>query len=212
MCSCPSTHREEHQAAADSRRWLGREPRSGRSPSRSIDRWRQSDTGFAAGVSRVPTRDGRGLTPRPRRVKSCGFAPATDAPSSDWTPAGLTAASYVPRNGSPSGAARSSGSLWRRRGAPALRAATTAFPQPFSSITSTPRRNRSASRLAGSAAGWIEPAKRRESACFCAATATPKWRQAYVSWRLPGVDSNHQELINSQSCCRYITGDRRGRA
>ena len=25
---------------------------------------------------------------------------------------------------------------------------------------------------------------------------------------LPGVDSNHQELINSQSCCRYITGDR----
>ena len=25
---------------------------------------------------------------------------------------------------------------------------------------------------------------------------------------LPGVDSNHQELINSQSCCRYITGER----
>jgi hypothetical protein len=24
------------------------------------------------------------------------------------------------------------------------------------------------------------------------------------------VDSNHQELINSQSCCRYITGDRHG--
>ncbi len=26
--------------------------------------------------------------------------------------------------------------------------------------------------------------------------------------KLPGVDSNHQELINSQSCCRYITGER----
>lgn len=25
---------------------------------------------------------------------------------------------------------------------------------------------------------------------------------------LPGVDLNHQDLINSQACCRYITGDR----
>ena len=24
----------------------------------------------------------------------------------------------------------------------------------------------------------------------------------------PRVDSNHQELTNSQSCCRYITGER----
>lgn len=29
-----------------------------------------------------------------------------------------------------------------------------------------------------------------------------------VEPELPRVDSNHRELINSQSCCRYITGDR----
>jgi hypothetical protein len=28
------------------------------------------------------------------------------------------------------------------------------------------------------------------------------------SRRLPGVDSNHHDLINSQACCHYITGDR----
>ncbi len=37
-------------------------------------------------------------------------------------------------------------------------------------------------------------------------TAAVRWRRW---WELPGVDSNHQELINSQSCCRYITGERK---
>ena len=39
----------------------------------------------------------------------------------------------------------------------------------------------------------------------------PAARESSVCSRLPGVDSNHQELINSQSCCRYITGERRCR-
>ena len=50
------------------------------------------------------------------------------------------------------------------------------------------------------------------SASSCAATAMSRWRLECGSRRLPGVDSNHQELINSQSCCRYITGERRCRA
>jgi hypothetical protein len=39
----------------------------------------------------------------------------------------------------------------------------------------------------------------------------PRTRRRMTNERLPGVDSNHQELINSQSCCRYITGDRHRR-
>ena len=36
-----------------------------------------------------------------------------------------------------------------------------------------------------------------------------EWRSSKSDYRkLPRVDSNHRELINSQSCCRYITGDR----
>jgi Helix-turn-helix domain len=123
-----------------------------------------------------------------------------------------TGASYAPKSESPSGGAGSNGSWSRRLAAAVPRAAMTAFRQPSSSTTLILRKSHLASRLAASAAGWTEPAKRLESACSSAGTATPKWRPAYGCWKLPGVDSNHQELINSQSCCRYITGDRRGRA
>jgi hypothetical protein len=88
----------------------------------------------------------------------------------------------------------------------------TARQQPCTSITSIPKRSRSGSPPAASAMELSEPEKKPESVCSYAGTATQRSRRAYVCLRLPGVDSNHQELINSQSCCRYITGERRCRA
>jgi hypothetical protein len=59
----------------------------------------------------------------------------------------------------------------------------------------------------------IERARKEARKCvLLCGNCHAKWRRECVRWKLPGVDSNHQELINSQSCCRYITGDRRCRA
>jgi hypothetical protein len=212
MCSCPSTRHGEHRIAHDSRNSCVKKRLSGRSRSLWTDPSRPSDTGFGAGTSPDPMPDGRGSTPRRRRARSCESAHVTGERSSASTFAALTGAFYAPRSASRSAAAKSSGS-WSRRPAAAVQPADmTGRRQRCSSTTSIPRRSRSGSPPADSATGLIEPAKRPESACSSAGTATPKWREEYVGLRLPGVDSNHQELINSQSCCRYITGERRCRA
>jgi hypothetical protein len=92
-------------------------------------------------------------------------------------------------------------------------AAMTAAWQPSNSTTWNQPPSSSRCRCKESRAGWPEPGRRPRSAYCCAPTATLRWRRDTGSWtrpelQLPGVDSNHQELINSQSCCRYITGDR----
>jgi hypothetical protein len=183
-----------------------------RSPWLWTDRSRLSATGSGAGAFHAPTRGGRGLTLRRPHARSCGHARATGVPSSVSMSARPTAASCAPKSGSPSGAGRSSGSLWRRPAEAARRADMTGATPRCSSITSIRRRNRSVWPRADSVAELTERARRRGSACFCVGTATRRWKRVSGYLRLPGVDSNHQELINSQSCCRYITGDRRGRA
>jgi hypothetical protein len=212
MRSCPSTRHGEHRIARDSRNSCAKERPCARSRSLWTDPSRPSDIGFGAGTSPGPMPDGPGSTPRRRRARSCGSAHVTGERSSAWTFVARTGAFYAPRSASQSDAARSSG-FWSRRPAVAVRRADTAGRwERCSSITSTPRKSRSDSPPADSATGSTEPATRPESACSSAEIATQKWRLECVSWRLPGVDSNHQELINSQSCCRYITGDRRCRA
>jgi hypothetical protein len=212
MCSCRSTPRGEHRIGPGSRRSRVRAPHSERSPSLSTDRWRPCGTGCGAGAFRGRMQAGQGLTPRQRHAKSCGCAGRMDGPSSAWTPAGPTGACCAPRRGSPSGAVRSSGSWSRRRAGAALHAGMTAPKRRSSCITSIRRRSRSDFPHAASATELRELATRLENASSSAATATRRWRRECVCLRLPGVDSNHQELINSQSCCRYITGDRRCRA
>lgn len=82
--------------------------------------------------------------------------------------------------------------------------------QPFSSTISTQRRSTSLCRAMAAPKALPEHAKRQRSVYCYAQIATLKSRRVIGNYRvtLPGVDSNHRDLINSQACCRYITGER----
>lgn len=104
------------------------------------------------------------------------------------------------------------GSL-RRRAEGVRSAATTVIWAPFSFTTSIHRRSPSCCRCGDAHARLQICVPRLQSVNCSARIATlrwkPDWRKSEQLAELPRVDSNHRELINSQSCCRYITGDRR---
>ncbi len=91
-------------------------------------------------------------------------------------------------------------------------AATTPAVPRSSSITSIRATRHSRFRMRARRAVSSGRAPKHGNASYCARTVMRRWKPVSACFRLPGVDSNHQELINSQSCCRYITGERRCRA